>query len=118
MDEALVKHPQHDVHGQQCGKNEERLIAADGRVGGGGSLKAGDDTGRHIEARLDALDRVNRLAERGAFCNIERYSHYRKLTLVRDGERGGLHLEMGEGGEGHRSGHGAGGSGASGRGLP
>ena len=114
MDETFVKHAQHDVDREQCRDNEQRFIAADGGVGRSRSLKADDYAGRHIEVRLGALDRVDRLAERGAFCNIKGYGYHRKLTLVRDGERGRLHLEVGEGGERHGSGHGAGGGGASG----
>ena len=114
MDEALVKHPKHDVHGKQRRHNEQCFIAADGRVGGSGPLEADDDAGRHIQARLCPPDRVDRLAERRAFCNIEGYSYHWELALVGDGERRRLHLEMGEGGERHGSSHRATGGGAAG----
>src|ERR1700678_563370 len=117
MDKALVKYAEDDVDSEQRGENEQGFIAADSGVGGSGSLKADDHAGRHMEARLCAIDGIDRLAQRSAFCNIEGYGYHGKLALVRDGERGGFHLEMREGGEGHGGGHGAGGGGAPGRDL-
>jgi len=71
-----------DRMARMIGENEQRFIAADSGVGGGGSLKADDHARGHMEAGLCPIDCVDRLPKRGTFGNIEGYSYHGKLTLV------------------------------------
>jgi hypothetical protein len=62
-----------------------------------GALKAGGDGGRQALVALDALDGVDRLAERVAGREVERDGHGRLLALVVDLQRADRRNELRDG---------------------
>src|SRR3989440_1851928 len=69
--------------------------------GGRGALKRSLDAGRHVQILLDAVDGVNRVAERSIGSKVERERDHGKLTLVVQCQRGGAGLETRERAEGN-----------------
>ncbi len=96
VDVALVEHAQHDVDGDQRGQDQQRLVGQRGLEGGGRALEAGIDAGRHLDALLDCVHRLDRIAQRLARREVEADHRGRELALVPDGQlRAGL-LPMGQ----------------------
>ena len=64
MDEALVEHPQHDVHRDDRGDDQQQLVVERGAERRRATLHRDDEARRKIEVSLDVLDGGNRSAER------------------------------------------------------
>ncbi len=99
VDVALVEHAQHDVDGDKCGENEQRLVGERVLEGGGRSLEAGVDAGGHGDALLDIVDGLDGVAQRLAGREIEADDGGRELALVADGKLGAALLPVGDGAE-------------------
>ena len=91
MDCAFVKHPQHDIDGDDGRQNQEGLIGQRCLKGGGGSLKAGLNARRHPQPETRRFHRLDGSPERCPRGQVERHRNHRKLPLVVDGE-GGFHF--------------------------
>ena len=71
MDEALVEHAQHDIDGDDRGQDQEQLVGQRRLERQRRALEAGDDAERLADVDLRLLDRIHRLAERGARRQVE-----------------------------------------------
>ncbi len=96
MDKALVEHAQHDVHRDDRREDQDQLVAERGLKRQCGALKHGDHADRHADVFLGLLDRVDRLAERGARRQVERHRRRRELPEMLDFERRRLLLDLGD----------------------
>ena len=94
MDEALVEHPQHDVHRDDGRDDQHELVAKRRLECQRSALEHGYHAGGHADFLLGLLDRIDRLAERRARCEIERNGGRRELTKVVDLQRRRLLLDL------------------------
>ena len=89
MDEALVEHAEHDVHGDDGGQYEPQLIAERTAERRRGALKLDLRARWQADFGLRFLDGVHRVAERRARREIERDGRRRELADVIDDQRRG-----------------------------
>ena len=84
---ALIEHAEQDVDRQHGGEQQRALpgqrLLEELRIAG----KAGDDARGQVGFALDAVDRLDRLAERHVGREIERDRHRRLLRLAVDLQR-------------------------------
>src|SRR3982074_3708698 len=99
MNVTFVENAEHDVHGYECGENQQRLVGQGRLERGGGALESGLDAVGHPYLAARFFNRGYRAAERVARRNIERDRDRRKLALMVDDQRRRARLEMGEGTE-------------------
>ncbi len=97
MDVAFVENAEHDVDDDERGKDEERLVLEGGLKGGGRALEGGVDAGRKLQLLVDLVDDGDGVADGLAGGEVEGNGGRGELSLVIDGERGGLFDEVGEG---------------------
>ena len=101
MDVALVEHAEHDVHGDERGEDEQRLIGERGLEGLRGALKARADRGRQANRALRPADGGDGVAEGDAGRQVERQRDRGELALVVDGERRRTRGQVCEGAQRH-----------------
>ena len=94
MNEALVEHAQHDIHGEERGGDEQRHVGQRRLEDLRRALKTPLHAGRHVQFLGGLLDDVRRLAERDAGREVEGKRHGRKLALVIDRKTGVRRLEV------------------------
>ena len=87
MNVALIQNSQHDVHRDDGRENQERLTRQRILKGCSRSLERGVDARRHLDFFLHFLDGPRGIAQRASWCEVERQSDHRKLSLMVDGER-------------------------------
>ena len=93
MDEAFVKHTQHDIQRGQSRQHQHNLIARGIAEHFCRALKAAHHRRRHGKLRLDGSQGLLRLRKRHAGRKIERKGHCGKLPLMRHrkGRKSGDH---------------------------
>ncbi len=101
VDEALIEHPQHDIDGEQCRSDQNRLSTERLLKHPRRPLKAAADRGRHAKLAHLILDRRRGLAERDVRREVERHRRRDEEVLVVDGKRRVAWPEMGNGGKRH-----------------
>src|SRR5579862_781088 len=97
MDEAFVKHTQHDVYGDEGGENEQAFVGKGILERGRGSLKFGLQADGKMNLANNVIDIADGSAQGDIRSQVERHSHRRKLSLVIDREslRGICHANEG-----------------------
>ena len=88
MDITLVQHAQNDVDRHQRGENQIGLALQRTLKGLGGALEASGDGRGQAHVCGNAVDRIDRLAQRRAGRQVERQRHGGKLALVIDRQIG------------------------------
>ena len=104
VDEALIKHAQHDVDGDDRREDQHHLVAERRLEGERRALEAGDHADRKADFGLGLLDLIDRGAERGAGRQVERDRDRRELPDMVDRERRGLFAHLGNRRERHLAG--------------
>ena len=79
VDEALVEHPKHDIHGRNRRREQEHLVRQRRLEGLRCALEADGETRRKVNLLQRLSDRIDRLAERPARREVERDRRHRKL---------------------------------------
>ena len=87
VDVALVQHAEHDVDGDERGKNQPSLVGQRGAEHRRGALKLLVNTGRQTEGGHGVVDVLGGLAERSARREVERDGGHRELAEVIDRHR-------------------------------
>src|SRR5271155_1342994 len=82
MDVTLVENAEHDVHRDERGQNQDRLVAQRSLKRGGRALKGRLNTERHSDILLRFINRFGGFAERSIGSEIEGNSDDRELPLV------------------------------------
>ena len=98
MDEALIEHPEHDIHGRDRRREQEDLVRQSRLKRLRRALEADAEARRQVDLLKRLADRVDPFAERRARGEVERDRGDRKLFQMRDLQRRGLDREIG-----HRS---------------
>ena len=86
MDEALVKHAQHDIERGQGRQDEQHLIPDRIAVHLGRALEAAHDGGRHADAHARLVDGGLRLRKGRALRQVEGQGHGSELALMGHGK--------------------------------
>ena len=97
MNVAFIQHAQHEIHRNQRGGNQHRLVGQRRLEGRGRALIGGLYTRRHPHIGLHFVHRRHGVAQGYARSQIERQRNHGKLALVvhRDGNGGRLHAREG-----------------------
>ncbi len=95
MDETLVKHAEHDVHGDHRGEQQEEFVTQRGLEGGERSLETEGETGVEAKPRHRAADLRHRRAESGVRSEVEGKERRRKLVEPVDLQIGGAFADGG-----------------------
>ena len=96
VDEALIEHPEHDIHGRDRRREQEDLVRQRRLKRLRRALEADGEARRQVDLLERLADRIDRLAERRARREVERDRGHRKLFQMRDLQRRGLDREIGD----------------------
>ena len=95
MDIAFIKHAEHDIHGDDGGKDQQQRIVKRRLKGERCTLETGLHAGGKAQLLLGGMDGGHRIAQRIAGRQIEGNRRRRKLGNMIDGELGRLFRDVG-----------------------
>ena len=71
MNLALIENTEHDVNGDERGKNQHRLVSERIQEGRSGAFKGGLDAGRHVELGFSLIDGLDRVTKGGPWGQVK-----------------------------------------------
>ena len=94
MDIVFVEDAENKIHGDQCRRNQDRLVGQRRLKGLGRALICSLYARRHAHLVVDLVHRFDGVSKGRAGSQIERKSNDGKLTLMVHGNRNGTCLYM------------------------